>query len=100
MSERLTDSESIKSEGTAALCLKIMISPSASMIYKMLMSASEVSDASWFKEKNITDFLKAFNNMCDDYSIESVKQLKKICYYCKRHIYEYICSLVSLKKDN
>ena len=94
------DSESIKSEGIAALHLKIMVSPSASVIYKMLMSVSEVSDALWFKEKNITDFLKAFNNMCDDHSIESVKQLKKICYYCKRHICKYVCSLVNLKEDN
>ena len=38
--------------------------------------------------------------MCDDYSIELVEQLKKICYYCERHIYKYICSLVGLKKDN
>ena len=100
MPEELTDSESIKSEDTAALYLKIMASSSASVIYKMLMLASEVSDASWFKEKNITDFLKAFDNMCDDYSIGSVKQLKKVCYYCKRHICKYICSLISLEKDN
>ena len=73
---------------------------SAPVIYKMLMLTSEVSDALWFKEKNITDFLKAFNNMCDDHSIESVAQLKKVCHYCKRHIYEYICSLINLKKDN
>ena len=100
MSERLTDSEPIKSEGTAALYLKIMASSSAFMIYKMLMLIPEASDTLWFEEKNVTDFLKAFNNMCDDYSIESVKQLKKICYYCKRHTYKYICSLVSLKKNN
>ena len=77
-----------------------MASSSASVIYKMLISVPKAPDASWFKEKNITDFLKAFNNMCDDYSIESVKQLKKICYYCERHIHEYIHSLVSLKEDN
>ena len=39
------NSEFIKSEGTAALYLKIMISSSASVIYKMLMSVSEVSNA-------------------------------------------------------
>ena len=72
-SERSTDSESIKSEGTAALCLKIMASFSALVICKMLMSVSEVSDVLWFKGKNITDFLKAFNNMCDDHSIELMK---------------------------
>ena len=45
MSERLTDLESIKSEDTAALYLKIMISSSASVIYKMLMPASKASNA-------------------------------------------------------
>ena len=100
MPEGLTNSESIKSDSIAALYLNIMAAPSASVIYKMLMPASEVPDILWFKEKNVTDFLKAFNNMCDDYSIESVKQLKKICCYCKRYIHEYICSLVNLEKDN
>ena len=38
------DSESIKPEGTAVLYLKIMVSSSASVIYKMLMPASKVSD--------------------------------------------------------
>ena len=45
ISEELMDSESIKSEDTAALYLKIMASSSALMIYKMLMLTSEVSDA-------------------------------------------------------
>ena len=45
ISERLTDSESIESEGTAVLYLKIMASSSASVIYKMLMLMSEVPDA-------------------------------------------------------
>ena len=94
------NSEPIKSEDTAVLYLKIMTSSFASVIYKMLMSASEVSDTLWFKEKNITDFLKTFNNMCDNYSIELMKQLKKVYCYCKRHIYKYVCSLISLKKDN
>ena len=100
MSEELTDSESIRSEGTAALYLKIMASSSASIICKMLMPISKVPDILWFKGKNVTDFLKAFNNMCDDYSIESVKQLKKICCYCKRYMHEYVCSLINLKEDN
>ena len=69
------------------------------LICKMLISVPKVSNTLWFKEKNITDFSKAFNNMCDDHSIESVKQLKKIYYYCKRHTYKYIYSLVSFK-DN
>ena len=38
------DSESIKSKDAAALCLKIMISSSASMIYKILMLIPEVPD--------------------------------------------------------
>ena len=38
------NSESIKSEGTAALHLKIMVSSSASVIYKMLMLMSEAPD--------------------------------------------------------
>ena len=45
ISEKSTDSESIKSEDTAALYLKIMASSSASVIYKMLMSVSEASNA-------------------------------------------------------
>ena len=39
------NSESIKSEGTAVLYLKIMVSSSASVIYKILMLMSEASDA-------------------------------------------------------
>ena len=100
MSERLTDSESIKSKGMTVLYLNIMAASSAPVIYKMLMLKSEVSDTLWFKEKNVTDFLKAFNNMCDDYNIELIEWLKKICCYCKRYICEYICSLISLKEDN
>ena len=42
MSERSTDSESIRSKDTAALYLKIMASSFASVIYKMLMSVPEV----------------------------------------------------------
>ena len=99
-SEGLTDSESIEPEGTAALHLKIIASSSASVICKMSMPVSEVSDILWFKGKNVTDFLKAFDNMCDDHSIGSVKRLKKVCCYCKRHMCEYVCSLVSLEKDN
>ena len=38
--------------------------------------------------------------MCNDHSIELVEQLKKIYYYYKRYIHEYICSLIDLKKDN
>ena len=45
MSEGLMNSEPIKSEGTAALYLKIMASSSAFMIYKMLISVFKVSDA-------------------------------------------------------
>ena len=44
----------------------------------MLISALKVSDAPWFKEKNVTDFPKAFNNMCDDYDVRQTGQLKKI----------------------
>ena len=100
MPEGSTDSESIKSEDTVALYLNIMTSSSASVIYKMLMPVSEAPNILWFKGKNITDFLKTFNNICNDHSIESVEQLKKIYYYCKRYIYEYICSLINFKKDN
>ena len=45
MSEKLANSESIKSEGTAALYLSIMAASSASVIYKMLMLVSKASDA-------------------------------------------------------
>ena len=45
MSERLTDSESIKPEGIAALYLNIMTASSAPVIYKMLMLIPEVPDA-------------------------------------------------------
>ena len=45
-SEKLMDSESIKPKGTAALYSKIMVSSSASVIYKMLMLVPEASDAS------------------------------------------------------
>ena len=38
------NSESIESNGTAALHLNIMTAPSASVIYKMLMLTSEASD--------------------------------------------------------
>ena len=45
MPEGSTDSESIKSEGTAVLHLNIMAASSAPVIYKMLMLMPEVSDA-------------------------------------------------------
>ena len=98
MSEGSTDLKSIKSEDIAALYSNIMTAPSASVIYKILMPALKVLNALWFEGKNITDFLKTFNNMCDNYSIGSVKQLKKVCCYCKRHICEYSCSLIDFIK--
>ena len=45
ISEGLMDSESIRSKGAAALHSNIMTASSASVIYKMLMLISEVSDA-------------------------------------------------------
>ena len=45
-SERLMNLESIRPEGTAALHLNIMTAPSAPVIYKMLMSVSEMPDIS------------------------------------------------------
>ena len=77
-----------------------MAAPSAPVIYKMSMPVLKAPDALWFKEKNITDFLKVFNNMCNDHSIGLIEWLKKICYYCKRHTYKYIHSLVNFKEDN
>ena len=73
---------------------------SASVIYKMLMLIFKVSDILWFKEKNLTDFLKKFNNICNDYSIRQIKWLKKISQYYKRHIHKYIWSLIKIEKDN
>ena len=46
ISEKSINSESIEPEGTAVLYLKIMVSSSAFIIYKMLIPASRVSDAS------------------------------------------------------
>ena len=45
ISEELMNSESIKSDSTAALYLNIMAASSAPVIYKILMSVPEASDA-------------------------------------------------------
>ena len=45
MSEKLTNSESVKFEDAAALYLNIMTTSSASVIYKMLILVFIVSDA-------------------------------------------------------
>ena len=61
--------------------------------YQMLMPASEMSEILFFKEKNITDFFKAFNDLYNDYEINKKNRIVKVSRYYKRNVYKYIQSL-------
>ena len=56
----------------------------------MSLSPPNTPGAPYFKKKNIIDFLKAFNNLCDEYSVNKIARLKKIIRYYKTRIYKYI----------
>ena len=63
----------------------------------MLISALRISEASFFKEKNVTDFVKAFNNLYNDYKINKKNRIIKVSRYYKRNICKYIQSLLKFK---
>ncbi|KAL9607722.1 MAG: hypothetical protein Q9204_009300, partial [Flavoplaca sp. TL-2023a] len=50
--------------------------------------------APWFEGKNVTDFLEAFDNMCDDHAIRDEDRMKKVVRYCEFKTREYVQTLL------
>jgi hypothetical protein len=48
------------------------------------------SGTPYFTGKNVSEFLKAWENLCEDYGVSSADQLRKLPRYCARLIGRYI----------
>ena len=53
------------------------------------ISLAEVQGSSLFEEKNVTDFLKCFKNLCEEHDFEETQQL-----WCLPHYYNAVCAEV------
>ena len=60
------------------------------IFFQIFISTLEASSASLFKEKNLFNFFKIFNNLCEKYMIDIIKRLLKVYKYYKKCIYKYI----------
>jgi formate-dependent nitrite reductase cytochrome c552 subunit len=49
----------------------------------MPLPALRTSGASKFKGKNVTNFLEAFNDMCENHGVREADKLKKVSRYCE-----------------
>ncbi len=66
---------------------------------RMPLPAPGSPDAPWFKGKNVTDFLEAFNNMCDDHAVRDEDKMKKVIRYCEFKTREYVQTLLYDKDE-
>ncbi len=54
------------------------------------MSSLETSRVSYFKEKNMIDFLERYEDFCDDYELNQIDQFRKLSRYCNKIINDSI----------
>ena len=50
------------------------------------MSSSETSEIFFFKEKNVTDFLERWKDICKNYKLNDIKRLRRLSRYCEKLI--------------
>ena len=66
----------------------------------MLMSSSETSEIFFFKEKNVTDFLKRWKNICKNYKLNDIKRLRRLSQYCEKLIKNNIKFMKEFKEED
>ena len=63
------------------------------MMFRMPLPPPGAPGAPYFEGKNVTDFLEAFDNLCDEHSVNEVARLKKVARYCETRTRKYIQSM-------
>ena len=58
--------------------------------YMILMSASDSHDALYFKRKNITKFLKRFDEQCQKRCVNNIDKFRKLPRYCEKLINNFV----------
>ena len=69
------------------------------MKYVTLMSSSRILKVSYLK-KNVTNFLKRYENLYKDYKLSEVKQFRKLSRYCKKIINDSIKIMKEFSNDD
>ena len=85
--------KSIKSTPSSLLVMQ------QSIIY-MSISTLESTEASHFNDMNVTDFLEAWKNICQDHGLIEKLMMQHLSLYCKNLISEHIKSLSEYKSWN
>ena len=89
----LSSNKQIKSTSLSSLVMQQLT------IY-MSISTSESTEASHFNDMNVTDFLKAWKNICQDHDLIEKLMMQQLLLYCKDLINEHIKSLSEYKIQN
>jgi len=66
----------------------------------MLFSASDVPDAFYFNEANVTLFLDCFKLLDENYYISNSELIRKLSDYCESEIQEEIRALAEHDQQN
>ena len=85
-------------ESSNTLCSSAFGTPGIQSQYVMLILLPGMPGASIFDSNDITNFLKQFQDMCDEYSISVKQRIKKLLRYCEVTIGWYIKSLSTYVK--
>ncbi len=70
------------------------------LIIYMSISTSESTEASHFNDTNVTDFLEAWKNTCQDHDLIEKLMMQHLLLYCKNLIDKHIKSLSEYKSQN
>ncbi len=70
------------------------------LIIYMSIFTSESTEASHFDDMNVTDFLEAWKNICQDHGLIEKLMMQQLSLYCKDLISEHIKSLSEYKSQN
>jgi hypothetical protein len=79
---------SVPTVATSAIFTMKAQYPKMSMM--MPLSQSNTPGASLFNSKNVSEFLKTWENLCEDYLVNDVNRLRKLPRYCSRLIRLYV----------
>ncbi len=91
-SDKMTSSLRASVVDTSATLISSWVSSEINMItmlflkYLTLMLLLKTSKVSYFKEKNMIDFLERYENFCDDYELNQIDRFRKLLRYCNKII--------------
>jgi len=91
-SDKMTSSLRTSVVNTSATLISFQVSSEINMItmsflkYLTFMSSFKTSKISYFKEKNMTDFLERYEDFCDDYELNQSDWFCKLSRYCNKII--------------